>query len=822
MTNPITTVWPGGPYPRGATWDGEGVNFALFSSSAEKVELCVFDASGRRELQRIALKERTDEVWHCYLPEARPGLLYGYRVHGPYKPEAGLRFNPHKLLIEPYAKSLAGALKWSDAHFGYRIGSPRGDLSFDRRDNAAGMPKCRVVDPAFTWGEDRSPRVPWHDTVIYELHVRGFTVNHPEVPPQLRGTYAGLATAPVIDHLKRLGVTTVELMPVHAFVDDRHLMERGLRNYWGYNSIAFFAPDMRYSATGRISEFKTMVKTLHSAGIEAILDVVYNHTAEGSHLGPTLSMRGIDNPAYYRLVAHDPRYYTDFTGCGNTLNMVNPRVLQLIMDSLRYWVEEMHVDGFRFDLAAALARELHDVDRLGAFFDIIRQDPVLSRVKLIAEPWDLGAGGYQVGNFPIGWAEWNDRYRDAVRAFWKGDGGLIGELAMRVTGSSDLYESSGRRPHASINFVTAHDGFTLRDLVSYNHKHNEANLENNRDGADNNRSWNCGVEGPTADPAVVALRNRQRRNLLATLMLSQGVPMLLAGDELGRTQRGNNNAYCQDNELSWVDWDLDPADANLTKFVRRLIDIRRSHPVFRRRNFFQGRAIRGTGVKDLLWIHPQGTEMSDREWNAAHARCLGVYLAGDALDEVDQRGRPIHGSSFLVLINAHHESLTFALPTFRANHVWHAILDTHFEEGLASDGHYGGMNGYPLQGRSLAVLIERPGTLGGGERATVAAGHKRKSITDVGATQMSERRTKMEQLVRQLEQERDELRLKLHLGKAEARDEWEKIEGQWEQLRPRISEMSRALGETAENVAAAAEMMAEEIRSGYQRLRRLF
>ncbi len=495
MSGPITTVWPGDPYPRGATWDGEGVNFSLFSAHADKVDLCVFDATGRQEQQRIEIKERTDETWHCYLPEARPGLLYGYRVHGPYRPEEGHRFNPHKLLVEPYAKHLSGNLRWSDAHFAYRVGHAKEDLSFDRRDNAAGMPKCRVIDPAFTWGEDRRPRVPWNDTVIYELHVRGFTMRHPDVPAALRGTYAGLAVAPVIDWLRRLGVTTVELMPVHWFVDDRHLVEKGLRNYWGYNSLAFFAPDLRYSSTGRVSEFKTMVKTLHSAGLEVILDVVYNHTAEGSHMGPTLSLRGIDNASYYRLAPENPRYYKDYTGCGNTLNMREPRALQLIMDSLRYWVLDMHVDGFRFDLASALARELHEVDRLGAFFDTIRQDPVLSQVKLIAEPWDLGEGGYQVGKFPLGWTEWNDRYRDAMRAYWKGDGGVIGEFARRFTGSSDLYETSGRKPHASINFITSHDGFTLDDLVSYNGKHNEANLEDNRDGHDNNLAWNCGVEG---------------------------------------------------------------------------------------------------------------------------------------------------------------------------------------------------------------------------------------------------------------------------------------------------------------------------------------
>lgn len=682
------------------------MNFSLFSAHAEKVELCVFDATGRQEQQRIELKERTDETWHCYLPEARPGLLYGYRVHGPYRPEEGHRFNPHKLLVEPYAKHLSGNLRWSDAHFAYRVGHPKEDLSFDRRDNAAGMPKCRVIDPAFTWGEDRRPRVPWNDTVIYELHVRGFTMRHPDVPAALRGTYAGLACAPVIDWFRRLGVTTIELMPVHWFVDDRHLAEKGLRNYWGYNSLAFFAPDLRYSSTGRVSEFKTMVKTLHSAGLEVILDVVYNHTAEGSHMGPTLSLRGIDNASYYRLVHENPRYYKDYTGCGNTLNMREPRALQLIMDSLRYWVLDMHVDGFRFDLASALARELHEVDRLGAFFDTIRQDPVLSQVKLIAEPWDLGEGGYQVGKFPLGWTEWNDRYRDAMRAYWKGDGGVIGEFARRFTGSSDLYETSGRKPHASINFITSHDGFTLEDLVSYNGKHNEANLEDNRDGHDNNLSWNCGAEGASDDAQVRVLRARQKRNFVATLLLSQGVPMLVAGDEIGRTQRGNNNAYCQDSELSWVDWHLDEERHALLEFVRRMVSLRRSHPVFRRPRFFQGRAIHGAGVKDILWLRPDGGEMTDHEWEHTFARSLGVYLAGAALEEMDRRGHRLTDENFLVLLSSHHETIPFTLPAPRPGTSWQVLVDTAYEQGLAMDGRYPGTAQYPLQGRSLALLME--------------------------------------------------------------------------------------------------------------------
>ena len=700
----MSAILPGRPYPRGATWDGEGVNFALFSEHAEKVELCLFDPAGETEVQRILVREQTDMVWHCYLPEARPGLIYGYRVYGPYEPTRGHRFNPHKLLLDPYAQDIIGQLKWSDAQFGYRVGQMGDDLVADTRDNAATMPKSRVVDPAFSWGEDRAPKIPWHEMVIYELHVRGFTLNHPEVPAPLRGTFAGLATAPVIEHFKRLGITSVELMPIHAFIDDRHLVDNGRRNFWGYNSIGFFAPDQRYSASGSPKEFKTMVKTLHSAGIEVIIDVVYNHTAEGNHLGPTLCFKGIDNSVYYRLSADNPRYYTDYTGCGNTLNLQHPRVLQLIMDSLRYWVLEMHVDGFRFDLAAALARELHAVDRLGAFFDILHQDPVLSQVKLIAEPWDLGEGGYQVGNFPLGWAEWNDRYRDCMRAYWKGDGGLIGEFATRLTGSSDLYAHNGRRPYASVNYVTCHDGFTLHDLVSYNIKHNDANGESNRDGSDRNLSWNCGTEGASDDPAVVALRARQKRNLLATLLLSQGVPMLLAGDELGRTQQGNNNAYCQDNDVSWVDWSPAAVDRELTDFVARLIRLRHDHPVFRRRNFFQGRSIRGSGSKDIHWLKPDGTEMSDREWAEGSARSLGVYLSGEALGEVDRRGRLVGDDNFILLFNADHQRTDFQLPALFDQCAWRVELDTHYQAGLLADGDFHGGDRYPLEGRTLALL----------------------------------------------------------------------------------------------------------------------
>ncbi|MFN2368370.1 MAG: glycogen debranching protein GlgX [Desulfurivibrionaceae bacterium] len=676
MTARPMTVWPGRPYPLGATWDGEGVNFALFSEHAERVELCLFEGLRGREQERIELKHQTDQVWHCYLPEGRPGLLYGYRVHGPYKPEKGLRFNGKKLLIDPYAKALHGSLRWHDSLFGYRLGNPKEDLSYDRRNSAKLMPKCQVIDPAFTWADDRRPGTPWHDTVIYELHVKGFTRQHPQVPESLRGTYAALATMPVIEYLKRLGVTAVELMPVHAFIDERNLVDKGLRNYWGYNSISFFAPDMRYSASGNISEFKTMVKTLHSAGIEVIIDVVYNHTAEGNRLGPTLSFRGIDNLAYYRLEPEGKRYYKDYTGCGNTLNMRHPRVLQLIMDSLRYWIIEMHVDGFRFDLASALARELHEVDRLGAFFDIIHQDPIISQVKLIAEPWDLGEGGYQVGNFPPGWAEWNGKYRDAIRAYWRGDSGNIGRLATRLTGSSDLYERGGRSPVASINFITCHDGFTLRDLVSYNEKHNEANLEDNGDGESHNLSWNCGAEGVSDDPAVNKLRRRQVRSFLATLFLSQGVPMLLAGDELGRSQGGNNNTYCQDNPLSWLDWELDPEQLRLLEYVRKLMRFRRKHAMFRRRSFFEGRAEGNSGVKDIVWLDREGNEMAGHEWHSSSARSLGVFMAGRAIPEQDEKGRPLVDEDFLMLFNAGREAVDFFIPRLGKTGKWRLHLDT--------------------------------------------------------------------------------------------------------------------------------------------------
>jgi len=705
LSTSTLTVWPGQPYPLGATWDGEGVNFALFSEHGEKVELCLFDQNGRRIIHIIDMQWQTDQVWHCYLPDARPGTLYGFRVYGPYDPGRGHRFNPKKLLLDPYAKDVFGHVRWNDSLFGYRLGHPDADLAIDRRDSAAAMLKSRVIDPAFTWGDDKPLRTPWHDTVIYELHVKGFTQLNPHIPPKLRGTYAGLASAPAIEHLQRLGVTAVELMPVHSFIDDRHLVEKGLRNYWGYNSIGFFAPDARYSASDNIKEFKTMVKRLHSAGIEVILDVVYNHTGEGNHLGPTLCFRGIDNAAYYRLSPDNHRYYMDFTGCGNTLNMRHPRVLQLIMDSLRYWVLEMHVDGFRFDLASALARELHAVDRLGAFFDIIHQDPVLSRVKLIAEPWDLGEGGYQVGNFPIGWTEWNGKYRDSMRSYWKGDGGLIGEMAYRITGSSDLYEHGGRRPYASINFITCHDGFTLHDLVSYNHKYNEANGEHNRDGENHNLSWNCGEEGETNNKHINDLRERQQRNFIATLMLSQGVPMICYGDEMGRTQRGNNNAYCQDNEITWLDWSLSSENRELLTFVQRMIKLRKEHPTFRRGHFFQGSDIQGTQVKDITWLSPVGGEMTDEEWHQSFARCLGLFLAGDAIDEHDERGNKIVDDNFMLLFNAHHEDISFVIPAEPALARWEVVIDTSYPDGNGSQGRlYYGKEKYPLGRRSLALL----------------------------------------------------------------------------------------------------------------------
>jgi len=673
-------VWPGQSYPLGATWDGEGVNFALFSEDATGVDLCLFEhGDDAKERVRIPLRERNDQVWHCYLPDVRPGQLYGYRVHGPYDPKRGLRFNPAKLLIDPYAKAVSGPIKWSDALFAYKVGGRREDLEPVTKDSAAGLPKSVVVDNAFTWGNDRPPRTAWNRTVIYECHVKGMTVMHPDVDERWRGTYLGLASDAMVDYFSSLGVTALELLPVHHFAVDRQLAERGLTNYWGYNSIAFFAPDIRYSTGGigsQVYEFKSMVKKLHSAGIEVILDVVYNHTGEGNHLGPTLSLRGVDNKAYYLLNPEDPRFYMDFTGTGNSLNMMHPRTVQLIMDSLRYWVTEMHVDGFRFDLAPVLARELFEVNRLSAFFDIIHQDPVLSRVKLIAEPWDVGPGGYQVGNFPLGWAEWNGKYRDCVRQFWRGDPGVVPELASRLSGSSDIYQWSDRQAYASINFVTAHDGFTLRDLVSYEGKHNEANGENNRDGHEPNFSRNWGVEGETSDPAVNAIRLRTMKNFLASLAFSQGVPMLSHGDEIGRTQRGNNNAYAQDNETTWVDWSLEPWQEDLLAFTRKILAIRHTNPVLRRRSFFRGRPLSHAGAKDVTWLTPEGDEMAIEDWQDPERRALGMLISGEASDETDERGRPVRGDTMLMVVNAGDEDTAFSLPVMASPGAWVALVDT--------------------------------------------------------------------------------------------------------------------------------------------------
>jgi glycogen operon protein len=683
-----------------------GVNFAIFAEHATRVELCLFDSiESEVESLTIPLPEQTDMVWHGYLPDVHPGQLYGYRVHGPYAPHAGHRFNPNKLVMDPYAKVVGRATRWNEALFGFTVEADD-DTTFDARDSAPYAPLAAVADNAFTWGDDRPLRIPWHETLIYELHVKGFTKLNPLVPEHIRGTYLGLASEPAIRHLTSLGVTAVELMPAHHHTDEWHLIKRGLRNYWGYNTLCYFAPDVRYAASEHpleaVREFKMMVRALHAAGLEVILDVVYNHSAEGNHLGPTLSLRGIDNTSYYRLEPHNRRFYQDFTGTGNTLNMRSPRVLQLIMDSLRYWVLEMHVDGFRFDLASALARELHAVDKLGAFFDIIHQDPVLSQVKLIAEPWDLGEGGYQVGNFPTKWTEWNGKYRDAVRRFWRGDKGVVSELATRLSGSSDLYEQSGRRPYASINFITAHDGFTLADLVSYNEKHNEANGEGNRDGENHNLSWNCGVEGPTDDRRVLELRERQRRNLLTTLMLSIGVPMLSGGDEVGRTQGGNNNAYCQDNPISWTHWDLTPAQRDFLDFTRRVIGIWKSYPVLRRRKFFQGRRIRGAEVLDVAWLDPTGREMTDEFWNSPDVSCLGVRLNGDAIDEVDERGNRIVSDTLVLLLNGGADGIPFVLPPTAPAERWETLIDT--ADPWQPPRRLRAGDRYELQGRAMAVL----------------------------------------------------------------------------------------------------------------------
>jgi glycogen operon protein len=695
----------GRPGPLGATWDGLGVNFALFSAHATKVELCIFDAEGTTELERIVLPEFTDEVWHGYLPDARPGMTYGYRVHGPYEPAAGHRFNPHKLLLDPYAKQIVGQLEWNPALFGYRMESGD-DLTFDERDSAAFMLKSRVIDPAFTWGKDRRLGTPWEKTVIYETHVRGFTMRHPEVSAELRGTYAGLTSHKVLDYLRSLGVTAVELLPIHTFVDDSYLTERGLRNYWGYNSLGFFAPARRYAAKSEaaVPEFKEMVAHLHDAGIEVILDVVYNHTAEGNELGPTLSFKGIDNASYYRL-APDRRYYINDTGTGNTVNLSNSRVLQLVTDSLRYWAQEMHVDGFRFDLATILGREPHGFDEDGRFLDACRQDPLLSQVKLIAEPWDCGPGGYQVGRFSPGWAEWNDRYRDTIRAFWKGEEGKLPELASRLTASADLFNKRGRRPWASVNFVTAHDGFTLNDLVSYDDKHNEANGEENRDGHSHNISLNYGVEGPTQDPEIRSLRFRHMRNMLATLLLSRGTPMILAGDEFARTQQGNNNAYCQDNEISWLDWDgIDPDQRCLAEFTQKLLAIRKALPMLRRGRFLTGQYDEELGVKDVSWLTPSGDEMTEH-WEDPNGRCMGVLFDGRAQETGVQRLGS--DSTLLLILNAHHDVVNFTIPEAAGGSRWVRLIDTNQTE--RDDAHeFAFGDTYEVTGRSLLLFILKP------------------------------------------------------------------------------------------------------------------
>jgi isoamylase len=694
-------TWPGTPYPLGATWDGWGTNFALFSEAAERVELCLFDDSGER---RVDLTEVDGFVWHAYLPGIEPGQRYGYRVYGRYDPLHGRRCEPSKLLLDPYAKAVEGDVQWDESLFDYHFADPRRRNTVD---SAPKMPRNVVINPFFDWGNDRPPRTSYHETVIYEAHVRGLTLRHPEIPPDQRGSYAGVAHPAIIDHLHRLGVTAIELMPVHQFVTEQGLTARGLTNYWGYNTIGFLAPHNRYASTGQrgeqVGEFKSMVKALHEAGIEVILDVVYNHTAEGDHMGPTLSFRGIDNAAYYRLSDSEPWRYLDYTGCGNSLNVRHPHSLQLVMDSLRYWVLDMHVDGFRFDLAAALARELHDVDRLSTFFDLVQQDPVVSQAKLIAEPWDVGEGGYQVGNFPPLWTEWNGKYRDTVRDFMIGRPGIMPEFASRLAGSSDLYATSGRRPVASINFVTCHDGFTLTDLVSYNGKHNEANGENNHDGNDDNRSWNCGAEGPTDDEGILELRARQKRNFLVTLFLSQGVPMLLAGDEMGHTQGGNNNAYCQDNEISWIDWGMAETEQDLLRFTQALAALRREHPVFRRRRFFRGHPRAPEDAGDIVWLTPKGEEMTTSDWGAGYAKSLGVFLNGQAITEPDPRGEPVTDDRFLLLFNAHSEPVTFTLPPPGLAPSWELVIET--ANPVGTGGFWQPRSELKVAGRAIAVLV---------------------------------------------------------------------------------------------------------------------
>ena len=700
-------VWPGNVYPLGASWDGKGTNFALFSENATGVELCLFDADNHEI--RLPLTEKNNFVWHAYLPGVGPGQRYGFRVHGPWAPELGHRFNPNKLLIDPYAKAIDGEISDTAAIFGYSLDAPEQDLAFSDLDNAEVMPKCIVVDQSFDWGDDKLLSIPWHETIIYETHVRGFTKLHPEIPEELRGTYAGLAHPVAIQYLQQLGITSVELMPVHHFLSSPgFLVNKGLKNYWGYDSINYFTPYSGYSASGsvgqQVTEFKQMVKDLHSAGIEVILDVVYNHTGEGNHLGPTLSLRGIDNAVYYRLVKDNSRYYMDFTGCGNSLNVRHAQVLKLIMDSLRYWVTEMHIDGFRFDLASALARELYEVDNLAAFFDIIHQDPILADVKLIAEPWDLGEGGYQVGNFPLRWSEWNGRYRDTVRDFWRGEDDSLGQFAYCFTGSPDLYQANGRNPSASINFITAHDGFTLNDLVSYNEKHNQDNGEDSRDGESHNRSWNCGVEGETNDPDVIRLRQRQRRNFLATLMLSQGIPMLLGGDEIGCTQKGNNNVYCQDNEIAWRDWSLQKSNSELLDFARELIYFRHQHPVFRRRKWFQGRPIHGFGISDIGWFNDDGSEMTEKQWLVSYAKAMEIFLNGEGIVTPGRRGERIIDESFLLFFNAHYETIEFALPNVFKDREWEIVIDTNESRFLSPGKLVMGEQTVPVTDRSLMVL----------------------------------------------------------------------------------------------------------------------
>ena len=692
----------GRPFPLGATWDGLGVNFALFTANATGVELCLFDDAGESELERIKLPEYTDEVWHGYLPEARPGTVYGYRVQGPYEPDAGHRFNPNKLLLDPYALQLVGAFEWNDAVYGYTVGHPDGDLSFDTRDSARYVLKGRVTDPAFTWGRPSRPGVPWGKTIIYELHVRGFTKLHPKLPEAQRGTISGLAHHEVIEYLQRLGITAVELMPVHAFIDERHLVEKGLRNYWGYNTIAFFAPETRYLATNRASEFKEMVNHLHAAGLEVVLDVVYNHTAEGGEAGPTLSFRGIDNANYYRLVPERKRYYINDTGCGNTVNLSHQRVLEMVADSLRYWATEMRVDGFRFDLATILAREPYGFDEGGGFLDACRQDPVLSSVKLIAEPWDVGPGGYQVSHFPPGWAEWNDRYRDTLRSYWRGDEGKLPELATRISGSADMFARRGRRPWASVNFITAHDGFTLNDLVSYNQKHNEANGEGNRDGNPNNLSFNYGVEGPTDDVAIRAVRERQKRNFLGSLLISLGTPMILGGDEFGRTQRGNNNAYCQDNEINWIDWaGITEGGHALTEFVRSMTALRKRYGLLTRGRFLTGKYDDQLGVKDVTWLRPEGNEMQVADWNDPSAKCLGMLLDGRAQETgIKRRG---HEQTLLVVMNAHDGVVPFKLPATPEGRHWTRQIDTNRPSIAVAHYKFGSV--YEVPGRSLLLFV---------------------------------------------------------------------------------------------------------------------